>query len=343
MSDTVTAFLERMKNKNLSSAAQVGVGALRPPTISIKGNDFLAIVGDSETKIADHDKKIGLFIDIIVADMNPSLSKIYYAGEYDPKATEYTAPDCWSDNGVGPSATALRPQSETCAACPMNVWGSSINKQTGKSSKACNDARKLAVILADDPQGQVYLLRIPPASLKNLATYGKLLDHNGDQLNFVITRVYFESQGVLAFERVDYITEAHVPTLQRSEDKWAWIVGSDDKPRQGALPAPEKVAQIAGPKPSLPADPNRQADVQTAEAETEKRRRRTKAEMEAARAAEEAPKVVPIQRDTAPLADDEIPAFLGRRGTTGFGMTTPTPADSGMSAALTAALGLKTK
>jgi hypothetical protein len=54
----------------------------------------------------------------------------------------------------------------------------------------------------------VFLLRIPPASLKNLAKYTQTLAGHGVDLPDAVTRLEFESQGILKFTPMGYVDEA---------------------------------------------------------------------------------------------------------------------------------------
>jgi hypothetical protein len=132
------------------------------------------------------------YLDVIIVDANPNLSKVYYAGAYNPADTEAKAPDCYSDNGVAPSARASSPQCNTCAACPHNVWGSKVTP-SGSQTKLCTDSKKVAVLLADNPSGPVYLLKVPAASLKNLYAFGEKMNNAGIPLPAFVTRLEFDT------------------------------------------------------------------------------------------------------------------------------------------------------
>jgi hypothetical protein len=261
--DNIPAHLLNMPaTSNFADDAVHGLGGVRPPTLSIARQTFTAIdAGGNEKPVAGFDQIQGsqtqgrMYVDVIFIDANKNVSKTYYAGAYDAGATEYSAPDCWSDNGVAPSAQADKPQSPTCAACPHNQWGSQIS-QTGKQTKACRDAKKVALLIPASGSDMPFLLRIPPASLnKQFAPYIRMLS----QQNLgprkmtpadVVTRIAFDKmeQGVLNFIPIGYITAEQLAQVQNAQqaDLTAQIVGKNDTPYQGALPAPaaQPVAQI---------------------------------------------------------------------------------------------------
>ena len=102
-------------------------------------------------------------LDVIIVGVNPHVSKTFYTTKF-AHGQDQKAPDCWSDNGVGPSSRATSPQCGTCQQCPNNAWGSRIS-EAGSQVKACVDSKKLAIILADNPTGAIYQLRVPAGVL----------------------------------------------------------------------------------------------------------------------------------------------------------------------------------
>lgn len=217
-----------------------GLGSAQPPTISRKGMRFtlMSANGDVHGTIAP-----SLTCDIVIVGGNPHASKVYYENDWDPNDT--TAPDCFSDNGESPSANAAKPQSEFCANCPQNVWGSKISRMSGKKIQACATHKKISCIVIGDNTGTVYLLSIPPASLSNWRGYIKMLEGQGVSAEQVITRVSFsnDEQGVLEFAAASFITEAMVAPVYAiiESDAPKIVCGALDKPRQAALPAPTSI------------------------------------------------------------------------------------------------------
>jgi hypothetical protein len=99
-------------------------------------------------------------INVIIVHALPKVSRVFYAGAYDPNAKP-TLPDCWSNNGDVPEASAGNRQSSNCASCDMNVVGSG---QNGKG-RACRFQRRIAVLLEGDMTGEVYQFNVPAKSL----------------------------------------------------------------------------------------------------------------------------------------------------------------------------------
>jgi hypothetical protein len=208
------------------------------PRISLKGSRFRIKDGDAETVLD------GTSIDVVIVGANTGMSKSYYAKAYDANA-EMTGPDCSSVDGVRPVADAPHPQADTCAGCPMNVWGSKITPQ-GQKIKACSDSKKLAVVAADSVDGPVYMLTVTASVLKDFNAYLTQLARRGLAVEFVRTRLSFDANASypkLQFNMNGYLEAGQidaVETAAASED--ARIATGATKL---ALPAP------AAPKPML--------------------------------------------------------------------------------------------
>lgn len=237
---------------NLVQAAAAGIATPQPAHISLSDNRFTLVDAAGNERVHQM-----LYLDMIIADANRNVSKIFYDTAFTGR-DDGAAPVCYSDNGMAPSVQADKPQAQTCAVCPNNAWGSAVSQMTGKGVKACRDYKKIAVVLPDQPS-MIFQLRVPPASLKALAAYARSLSaHNINgrpaDLCDAITRVEFESQGVIKFTPVGQINDAQGALLDdiAAKDLTADIVGNNDVPRQGALPAPAQAAPAAQPDRFVP-------------------------------------------------------------------------------------------
>lgn len=179
------------------------------PVLSIKGKVF-ATVRDGERKILPNPKdpdSPATSIDVVLVKANKATSKIYYIKGY-TEGAEAGKPDCFSADGVAPDPGAALPQSKVCATCKHSVWGSKIG-DNGQKSKACQDSVRLAISTPGNIKDP-YLLRVPPASIRALGEYGKVLKARGVSYDAVLTRIAFEMESPtpkLLFKPVGFLPE----------------------------------------------------------------------------------------------------------------------------------------
>jgi hypothetical protein len=239
------------------------------PRISIKGARFRIVEDGTETVINQTS------LDVVVVGANPRLSKTWYAKEWN-KDAEPSAPDCYSLDGVGPNPESTSPQSDLCASCKWNAWGSKV-APNGQQLKACSDKKRLAVVAADDATGPVYLLEVTPAALKGLNAYQKELSVRGIAPEIVRTRISFDTDASfpkLIFCFGGFLDEAAMEAIDSlsGSDQVAEITGEKaqavpvqpapvEAPRRAPLktvaaPAPAPVEEEEAPAPA-PAAPKR--------------------------------------------------------------------------------------
>jgi hypothetical protein len=133
-------------------------------------------------------------LDVVIVGALPKVSRVFYAGKYDPNA-EAKAPDCWSNLGDVPDPKAPTPQASSCAECPQNIKGSGTN-----GGRACRYQRRLAVLLAGDDSGDIYQMNIPSKSLFGkgvgnvhpFESYVKFLLANREGPDTVVTNVSYD-------------------------------------------------------------------------------------------------------------------------------------------------------
>jgi hypothetical protein len=252
-----------LANKQASTRIQdaLGVfGSSQPPSISIRGGKF-SFVDESgneepvETYAAKKDKwgVQGIYLDCVLIDMNLHQSKVFYEKVFDDKEDTWGPPDCWSDNGVGPSRQSSKPQAGICQTCPHNSFGTALQ---GKG-KRCKDYQKFAVLVPGDDT--VYQLRVPPNSRKNMRAYMDWFKGKG-ALDYtdVITTIYFDpdEQFTIRFVAKAFLDDEAFTALEDkmwerrdrmlSEKKTDSVVGRGDI-AMGALSAPRvETRQIGG-------------------------------------------------------------------------------------------------
>lgn len=133
-------------------------------------------------------------INVIIINTLPKVSRVYYAGKYDPNAKP-TLPDCWSNLGDKPEPAASNKQAPNCADCKQNVQGSGDN-----GGRACRFQRRIAILLENDNSGEIYQFNIPAKSLFGKGTdnvhpfesYTKYLAANGFSIDQVITNISYD-------------------------------------------------------------------------------------------------------------------------------------------------------
>jgi hypothetical protein len=163
------------------------------PLLSIKGKVFRARVAGQETAFIDPQTRQPIpFLDVVMVNASRTLAKTYFIKGY--TEGDLNPPDCWSLDSVRPDASVLNKVSMSCVSCPMNQFGSRVT-DAGKPAKACQDARRVAVVLphmlnSKDPL--VMMLRVPQSSLKNLKAYAQLLERHGIDPVGVVTRMAFD-------------------------------------------------------------------------------------------------------------------------------------------------------
>lgn len=179
--------------------------------ISIRGSSWKIKYGGDEEPVLNEDGDAKPGLEVVLVKASPQISKIFYEGGYTEGSTE--EPMCFSNDGIAPDPQAGHPQAPTCAACPQNVWGSRIT-DNDKKAKACADSRRVAVAPADDIANEVMggpmLLRIPAASLKDLATFGKAVAQKGVPYCAIVTRLSFDPDAAypkLRYKAVRVLTE----------------------------------------------------------------------------------------------------------------------------------------
>lgn len=162
--------------------------------LSIKGSRWRVKYQGQENPITDEKGDPVASIEAVIIKANDVLTKQYYASGF--TEGDNSAPVCFSLDGRVPAEGVQVKQHDNCMTCPKNVFGSKVNADTGKKSKACQDNRKLAVVPLADLKNELFggpmLLRIPASALKDLAMFGDTLKARGYPYNSVAVRIGFD-------------------------------------------------------------------------------------------------------------------------------------------------------
>ena len=273
------AFLAQAQTNNDDLASHASQGF---PSISIKGKVF-TIVSGGERHVLPNPKdpdSPATRINVVIVKACPDKSKTYYAGGYKEGSTgEEARPTCFSNNGKLPDPAAVDPQCETCAACRWNVFGTSrgADGSMGKG-KACADFVRIVVCTPDDPE-TLYLLRVPPASIKALGELSKTLNARHVPYQGVVTEISFDMKEAtprLVFTPRGFVADAalfnRILEQSQSEQCHRMIYGNEDAatPQRRQVPIvveqeAEKIVQTFESE-TRPAKPQAQPKPQQADA-----------------------------------------------------------------------------
>jgi hypothetical protein len=264
------AFARKGELSTLAKSLTGGTGAGGGKRISIKGGVFRLMADGKEiTSIDDR------HLDVVIVNAAPKISRTYYAGTYEEGNT--SAPTCWSPDGETPDATVEEPQASNCASCPMNVKGSGQGE-----SKACRFSQRLAVVLANDIQGDVMQLTLAATSIfgkeegdkRPLQAYARYLAAQSINPETLVTRLRFDTKAAvpkLFFQPVRWLEDDEYAI---AVEKGASALAKNAVTMSVSKPA-DKPLQIEGAKPKAKAAPV-QAEAEEVD-EPEKRKPAAKA------------------------------------------------------------------
>jgi hypothetical protein len=210
-------------------------------------------------------------MNIVIVNGNPKVSRQFYAGKYTPGET--TSPDCWSNDGDKPDASIEYPQHSSCDGCPQNIKGSGQG-----DSRACRYQQRLAVLLADDIEGDVFQLLLPSQSIFGrgdvdkmpFQQYAKYVGSMGRSLGTLITEMRLDSDSAtpkLTFKPVGYLTREQWLAAKEKADSPAAKAAVIQTAAQtdGAKKAAPKAAPVeAAPAQDIP-EPTKRASKKAAE------------------------------------------------------------------------------
>ena len=182
--------------------------------ISIKGGVFRLYSAGKEVAAIEE-----RYLDVVIVAAAPKIGRVFYMKSYDGEAN---APDCWSGDGEKPSADASNKQAATCTDCQQNVAGSGQG-----NSRACRYQQRVAVVLANDMEGDVLQLTLPAKSIfgkeegdnRPLQAYARFLlaqTPNPVDPSEVVTRLKFDTQSEspkLFFKAMRWLSDDEYPNI----------------------------------------------------------------------------------------------------------------------------------
>lgn len=230
-------YAEQLKNE--VSNIQSRISAPTGDRIRMKSNSHFELPDQTEAETLE-----GIIVDFVSSNM-------LFEGAFDRNNPQ--PPGCFA---VGPEPTMLIPtnnspnkQSESCASCPNNQFGSA-----GKG-KACKNTR----LVAFQPLGEedIFILSVPPTSIKSFDGYvGTLAAKHRLPPVGVLTRVSLDKSvdfSAPRFEVVRPLEEAELPKAMEARiQARERLVAEPDFSQYAAVPAtPARGAPARGPAPAV--------------------------------------------------------------------------------------------
>lgn len=252
----IPAFVRNREGVSDVTKALMGGGGFMGKRLSIKGGVFRLLVDNKEVSSIDE-----RHLDVIVIAAAPKVSRTFYGEKFEEE--NVSAPKCWSPDGERPSPESTNKQSDTCMNCPQNVKGSGEGE-----TKACRFSQRLALLLANDPEGDVLQFTVPSRSLfgkeegeqRPLQSYSRFLATNNIGVDEVVTRMRFDTKAShpkLFFKPERWLTDAEHATAkekaQTAEAKNAVVLTvhtSAEKPAPFALPGARPAKTEEAPEES---------------------------------------------------------------------------------------------
>lgn len=196
--------------------------------ISIEGRVFRKIVGGKEQSVNTDNA-----MNVVIVKMAHDASRTYYNQTY--KKGVKLSPACWSNDSKTPDPEVKNPCASSCAECPQSVKGSG----QGGQGTACRLSWRTAVVLPNDPEGDVYQLVLPATSAFGKEENGRwpfrpyiqMLANNNVSAGRVVTKMEFDINSPVP--RLLFSPAAAVPPEMR-----------DAIARQGKTPAAEAAIKL---------------------------------------------------------------------------------------------------
>ena len=259
--DAIPAHIKSRQLDDVTSSLAGGGGVKR---ISIRGGVFRLMDGGQEIAVRE-DRSLNM----VVVNAAPHFSRTSYEGTYEEGKTY--APDCWSADGVTPASDAFNPQASACIDCPQNIKGSGSG-----DSRACRFSQRLAVVLDNDINGDVYQLTLPSQSIFGkpendrmpMQPYARYLKAQRTPITVVVTEARFDTKSAtprLTFKAIRWLEDTEIDhAISQSKSPAAlqaitMTVAQVDKVEEAA-PAPKAKEVKPEPKAEVAEPSKRKSD-----------------------------------------------------------------------------------
>jgi hypothetical protein len=189
--------------------------------ISIDGRVFRKFVGGKEISVNTDNN-----MNVIFVKMAHTPSRTFYNSVY--KKGVRVSPACWSNDSKNPDPEVKNPVAPSCEACPNSVKGSG----QGGMGSACRLSWRTAVVLPNDPAGQVHQLVLPGTSAfgeevngkRPFRPYVQMLANNNVSAGRVVTKMEFDinsSTPKLLFSAVSAVEDDIKPIIMKQSKSQA--------------------------------------------------------------------------------------------------------------------------
>lgn len=307
----VPAFAKQRGELSAMAKALAGGGGGSGKRISIKGGVFRLLADGKEVAAIDE-----RYLDVVIVNAAPKINRVFYIGKFDP--ANPAPPDCWSADGETPSPDSENRQASKCSECPQNIAGSGQG-----NSRACRYQQRVAVVLANDMEGDVLQLALPATSIfgkesgenRPLQAHARWLAAQNIDPSEVVTRLRFDTTSEspkLFFKAMRWLTDDEYPIVKKQ--------GESDDAIKAITMSVAKIDKVAAPaEASLGARPTRAAAPAAAPADEEEdeapppppKAKKAKAE-KAAAPVEEAEEPVVRKEEKKPSAVPKAKADLAQ-------------------------------
>jgi hypothetical protein len=242
------AHLQHVKLDDFTKAFSSGGGSVK--RISLRGRVFRLVDGGKEIA-----KNTDPHLDVIVVNGSTTVQKTFYKSDYN--AEETSTPDCWSSDGERPDADVENPQAHNCKDCPRAIKGSG-----GGSKAQCRFSMRVAVVLMNNPGGDIYQLVLPSKSIFGsgdmqhmpFLQYARYVGNSGFNLNMLATRMSFDLDSdvpKLFFSNLEFLdTDTYSIAVEQGQSPIAVNAGKMNFKKKDtaatAVPAMPKLVAPAG-------------------------------------------------------------------------------------------------
>jgi hypothetical protein len=189
--------------------------------ISLNGKRFRKMLGGEEVAVAPDQH-----LKIIIIKMAHTTSRTYYNKAYQEGAI--SAPVCWSSDSKVADKDVPIAQAQSCSQCKNSIRGSGANGM----GTACKLSWKIAIVLANDMEGDVIQLILPAMSCFGkekerrwpFRPYVQMLANNSVSAGRVVTKLEFDNDydmPKLLFSPVSALKEHELEKLQKLSETTA--------------------------------------------------------------------------------------------------------------------------